>query len=95
MKLTNDKKQFKEEKRKMKALKQEMIEIHNRHNAEISGKEEKIRELETNIAEFQKKIASLEEESLYYFSFRFYFIGQFLKLSLVSRLFRVFSCFLI
>ena len=66
MKLTNDKKQFKEEKRRIKALRQEMAEIHNKHNAEISLKEEKIKELESNIAELSKKMASLEEESLFF-----------------------------
>lgn len=76
MKLTNDKKQFKEEKRKMKALRQEMAEIHNKHNAEISLKEEKIKELESNIAELSKKMASLEEESLIVFLFLFLFLKQ-------------------
>ena len=89
MKLTNDKKQFKEEKRRIKALRQEMAEIHNKHNAEISLKEEKIKELESNIAELSKKMASLEEESLFFISFDFLIFFE-ANVSIIEKFLNIF-----
>ena len=63
MKIINEKKQFKEENRKIKALRQEIVDLHNKNNSEFNGKDAKIKELEVIISELQKKLSSLEEES--------------------------------
>ena len=62
MKITNDKKTLKEEKKKYKALNKQLLEVQNKIWSENSDKDNKIKELEAKIQQIYQKTQMLEEE---------------------------------